>query len=129
MLIAGHTEDTIRQALDAANERHDGNLAIRQLERHGKTGRSKYLDIRITVKQTRDKDGEILPGVHTTRRFGRSTQDIKGYRANAAASWDAHGEFMLELYRINPDTIIRAGSIANGGVVLKSRDDLRNHWR
>lgn len=129
MLVAGHTEDTVRRALERANERLGGNLNFTQLERHGKTGRSKYLDVRITVKQTRDKDGNILPGVHKTRIFGRSTQDIKGYRANSSASWDAHGEFMLELYRFNPETIIRAGGIAWGSVVLKSRDDLRRHWR
>ena len=128
MQIAGHTEDTIREALERASERHANNLAIKQLERHGTTGRSKYLNVRITVRQTRDKDGRILPGVHTSRRFGRSGR-LDSYRANHSASWDAHGEFMLELYRINPDTIIRAGSISNGGVVLKSRDDLRDHWR
>src|SRR5215212_1463355 len=103
MQIAGHTEDTVHLALARASERLGNNLKFKQLERHGKTGRSKYLDVRITVKQTRDKAGNILPGVHKTRIFGRRTSDVKGYRADPAASWDAHGEFMLELYRINPE--------------------------
>lgn len=122
MKIAGHTEGTIREALEAANEIYDGNLTIRDIHRDGKTGRSKYLNVRITVKETRSESGEIMPGVHTTRIFGR------GLRANSAASWNAHGEFMARLFAINPETVIRSGSIANGGVVLKTRGEMIAHW-
>jgi hypothetical protein len=126
MQVAGHSEESITQAVQSASARLGDNLDIRQLQRHGKTGKSRYLDVRITVKQTRDKNGHVLPGVHVSRTYGR-TRD--GMRANHAADWNAHGEFMLELYKINPETVIRAGGISSGGVVLKSREDLRNHWR
>lgn len=127
MMISGHTEETIRQAVEKINQRFAGNITIRQLERHGTTGRSKYLDVRLGVAGTRDKSYEILPGVHVSRTLGRYGR--ADGRANHAASWDAHGEFFVALYHINPDTVIRTGSIANGSTVLKSRDDLRNHWR
>lgn len=124
MLVAGHTEETVREALARANSYHDGNLDIHQLERSGTTGRSKYLKVRITVKETRGRDGEVLPGVLTARNFGSGRPE----RAFRKASWDAHGYFMAELFNVNPDTLIRIGSVANGGVHLRSGDDLIAHW-
>lgn len=83
------TETEMILALDRANEQYEGNLCFSNAGPDRKRG---ALQTRLQTKKS---------GVLGSRTVGRSGKNSRN------ASWEAHRDFLRELFRINPKASVR----------------------
>jgi hypothetical protein len=89
------TIEQLNQALIEVNKRFENNIKFKDIEQQGKK-----------VKFTLTVISSFGPG----HRLGFSLTSKGNQRKLAAACWHVHGYFFEELFKINPNTIVKTSN-------------------
>jgi hypothetical protein len=100
------TIQELNQALAEVNKRFDGNIKFKNIEQKGKK-----VNFTLTVISS------FAPG----HRLGCSLTSKGNQKKIAAACWHVHGYFFEELFKINPNAIVKTGD--------KTIDQNQGNWQ